>query len=141
MRNASAARVTILTGPSLSQEDRTCVQRSCGWQPNTIGALGEELLDKLKDARTGEANDATSPTAPTGSLDTPAAVRQRLRLAEQLLDADVERALQFADPALGTVTMEGVDFLSSLRDKNPAAAITALRSPAWTCINRCEVRR
>jgi len=85
-------------------------------------ALGEELLDKLKDARTREANDATSPTAPTGSLDTPAAVRQRLRLAEQLLDADVERALQFADPALGTVTMEGVDFLSSLRDKNPAAA-------------------
>jgi hypothetical protein len=83
--------------------------------------LGEELLDKLKDARTREAADASSPTR-SDSFDTPAAIRQRLRLANQLLDADVERALQFADPVLGTITMEGLNFLSSLRDKNPAAA-------------------
>jgi len=82
-------------------------------------ALGEELLDKLKDARTREASDAATPAA---NLDTPAAVKQRLRLAGQLLDSDIERALQFADPALGAVTMEAVDFLSSLRDKNPVAA-------------------
>jgi len=84
-------------------------------------ALGEELLDKLKEARKQEATDATSP-APTNALDTPSAIRQRLRLAGQLLESDVERSLQFADPALGTVTMEGVDFLSFLRDKNPVAA-------------------
>jgi hypothetical protein len=84
-------------------------------------ALGEELLDKLKEARKQEATDATSP-APTNALDTPAAIRQRLRLAGQLLESDVERSLQFADPALGTVTMEGIDFLSFLRDKNPVAA-------------------
>jgi len=84
-------------------------------------ALGEELLDKLKDERTREATEASSPTRPD-SFDTPAAIRQRLRLANQLLDADVERALQFADPALGTITMEGLNFLSFLRDKNPAAA-------------------
>lgn len=84
-------------------------------------ALGEELLDKLKDARTREATEANSPTRPD-SFDTPAAIRQRLRLANQLLDADVERALQFADPALGTITMEGLNFLSFLRDKNPTAA-------------------
>lgn len=82
-------------------------------------ALGEELLAKLKDARAREATDA-SPAQP--SFDTPAAVRQRLQLANQLLETDVERALQFADPALGTITMEGLDFLSSLRDKNPVAA-------------------
>jgi len=84
-------------------------------------ALGEELLDKLKEAQKQEATDATSP-ARTNSLDTPEAIKQRLRLANQLLDTDVERAMQFADPALGTVTMEGLNFLSFLRDKNAAAA-------------------
>ena len=84
-------------------------------------ALGEELLDKLKEARKQEATDATSP-ALTNAVDTPAAIKQRLRLAGQLLESDAERSLQFADPALGTVTMEGVDFLSFLRDKNPVAA-------------------
>jgi hypothetical protein len=83
-------------------------------------ALGEELLDKLKEAKKQEATDATSPAL--NALDTPAAIKQRLRLANQLLDSDVERALQFADPVLGSITMEGINFLSSLRDKNPAAA-------------------
>ena len=84
-------------------------------------ALGEELLDKLKEARKQEATDASSPARPD-PFDAPAAIKQRLRLANQLLDTDVERALQFADPALGPVTMEGLNFLSSLRDKNAAAA-------------------
>lgn len=83
-------------------------------------ALGEELLEKLKDAREREAIDA--PASAPSLNDTPTAVRQRLRLAGQLLESNVERAVQFADPALGTVTMDGLDFLSSLRDKNPAAA-------------------
>ena len=84
-------------------------------------ALGEELLNKLKEARTREATDASSP-ARSEVFDTPAAVRQRLRLATQLLDTDVERALQFADPALGTITMEALSFLSLLREKNPMEA-------------------
>jgi len=84
-------------------------------------ALGEELLDKLKEARKQEIADAATP-AQTNALDTPSAIKKRLRLAGQLLESDVERSLQFADPALGTVTMEGVDFLSFLRDKNPVAA-------------------
>jgi hypothetical protein len=84
-------------------------------------ALGEELLDKLKEARQQEATDAGS-SARTDPFDTPTAIKQRLQLANQLLDADVERAIQFADPALGKVTMEGLNFLSSLRDKDPAAA-------------------
>lgn len=84
-------------------------------------ALGEELLDKLKETRKQEATDATAPGR-SDPFDTPAAVKQRLRLANQLLDADVERALQFADPALGTITMDGLNFLSFLREKNPGAA-------------------
>ena len=84
-------------------------------------ALGEELLDKLKEERAREATDATSQVR-TDPFEAPAATKQRLRLANQLLDTDVERALQFADPALGTITMEALNFLSFLRDKNPAAA-------------------
>src|SRR2546421_3807290 len=84
-------------------------------------ALGEELLDKLKEARKLEATDVATPVR-TDPFDTPASLRQRLRLANQLLDTDVERAMQFADPALVTVTMEGLNFLSFLRDKKPAAA-------------------
>jgi len=83
-------------------------------------ALGEELLDKLKEAKKQEADNSTP--APSGVGETPAATRQRLQLANQLLDTDIERALQFADPVLGTVTMDGLSFLSFLRDKNPVAA-------------------
>ena len=83
-------------------------------------ALGEELLDKLKLAKTQEASD--TPAQRPEALDTPEAIAQRLSLARQLLDVDVARALQFADPALASVTMQGLNFLSFLREKDPAAA-------------------
>jgi len=35
---------------------------------------------------------------------------------------ETERALQFADAVLGSVTISTVDFLTLLREKNPAAA-------------------
>lgn len=109
------APVALVAGPDLRSE----VLRFAARRDR---ALGEELLDKLKEARKQGATDATSP-ARNDPFDTSASVRQRLRLANELLDSDlVERALQFADPALGTITMEGLDFLSLLRDKNPAAA-------------------
>ena len=50
-------------------------------------------------------------------------IRQRLDVARQLLNADqTEQALQFADPVLGLISIATVDFLSSLREKNSAAA-------------------
>jgi hypothetical protein len=83
-------------------------------------ALGEELLDKLKQAKTQEASD-TAGQRPE-ALNTPEAIGQRLNLARQLLEVDVARALQFADPALTTITMQGLNFLSFLREKDPVAA-------------------
>ena len=83
-------------------------------------ALGEELLDKLKQAKTQEATD--TPAQKSEALNTPEAIGQRLSLARQLLDVDVTRALQFADPALVTVTTAGLNFLSFLREKDAAAA-------------------
>jgi hypothetical protein len=84
-------------------------------------ALGEELLAKLKIEKDREATEAADRSRSNPS-DTPEGLSQRLSLARQLLATDVERALQFADPALGFVTMEGIDFLSYLREKDAAAA-------------------
>jgi hypothetical protein len=84
-------------------------------------ALGEEFLAKM---RTEQAQDATDKAdrARNNPLDAPEALAQRLSLARQLLDTDVARALQFADPALMNISREGLDFLSYLRDKDAAAA-------------------
>jgi hypothetical protein len=84
-------------------------------------ALGEEFLAKLKVEKAQEATEATD-KARRDPFDTPEGLSQRLSLARQLLATDVERALQFADPALGTITIEGLDFLSYLREKDAAAA-------------------
>lgn len=81
-------------------------------------ALGEELLDKLKAQKVETAN-----TAGTSPYQLPEILSQRLSVANELLRADeVERALQFAEPALAIVTVQSVLFLSDLREQNPAAA-------------------
>ena len=82
-------------------------------------ALGEELLEKLKTEKLEAANNKPNPNRLGDALG------QRLDMARELLQADdVERALQFADPALNLVTMETINFLCYLREKNPAAADT-----------------
>ena len=84
-------------------------------------ALGEEFLARFKTQKEQEATEAKNRSNPFGSSDD--SIRQRLDLARQLLEAgDIERALQFADPVLGTVGMPAIDFLSYLREKDPKAA-------------------
>ena len=78
-------------------------------------ALGEELLDKLKTQK------SDTPTAQSGTANDP--MTQRLGVARDLLRAgEMDRALQFADPALTNVSIDSIDFLSNLREKNAAAA-------------------
>jgi len=83
--------------------------------------LGEELLARYKDQKAREAADERNRRSnPFGTDD---ATAQRFGAAKQLVDAgDIKRALEFADPALGSVNMDSVDFLSQLREKDPAAA-------------------
>lgn len=84
--------------------------------------LGEELLAKLKVEKERETTEAADKRRPN-SFDSPEDQTQRLSLARQLLNADeVERAMQFAAPALGNVSRDGVDFLSYLREKNAPVA-------------------
>jgi hypothetical protein len=84
-------------------------------------ALGEELLEKLKRDKAQEITEAKGP-GPRDAFDLPEAMAQRLKLARQLLEVDVPRALEFADPALAAVSMQGLSFLSSLKEKDSAAA-------------------
>ena len=125
---------SVQLGPSL----RTEVLRLAAKRDR---ALGEEFLTKLDEARKRELESAatsnTSGDRPTESanrngqpeqqrpdpMETPPAIAKRLRLAIQLLqDGDVERALQFADPALVGVYPTALEFLTRLRAKNPQAA-------------------
>lgn len=83
-------------------------------------ALGEEFLAKLtaKDP-TRQTNDQTPNRQELSSAE----IAERLRLANGFLESDnLERALQFADPALTRVTLGSINFLVTLRDKNAAAA-------------------
>jgi hypothetical protein len=81
--------------------------------------LAEEFLEKLKLDQKLDESANSSPDL----YALPEALEQRLRLAGSLLrSGDVERSLQFADPVLGSVTLSTVDFLTVLRDKDPAAA-------------------
>jgi hypothetical protein len=83
-------------------------------------ALGEEFLAKLtaKEAA-GRTNDRTSDRPELSTAE----IAERLRLANGFLESDnVERALQFADPALLRATTGAITFLVELRAKNAAAA-------------------
>lgn len=79
-------------------------------------ALGEEFLDKLKSQKLEAANSQQP-----GRMND--AMSQRLGVARELLESgEMERALQFADPALTVVAIDSIAFLTELREKNAAAA-------------------
>ncbi len=74
-----------------------------------------------------EAGGRTTPDAQTpprrDAYETPPELARRLSLAMEFLnDNDVERALQFAEPALARTTQMAVEFLVLLREKNPGMA-------------------
>lgn len=78
-------------------------------------ALGEEFLAKLTPKEDGDSNSTRELSSTEGM--------ERLRLATELLaNNNLERALQFADPALTRIDSRTVEFLVSLREKDVAAA-------------------
>lgn len=83
-------------------------------------ALGEEFLKRIEESRERDAALSSLNRDPWMSQPSQA---QRLQLATQLLqDGDTERALQYADPALTSVNVDTMNFLSTLREKNAAEA-------------------
>ena len=88
--------------------------------------LGEEFLKALDEA----AEKARSEAATDKNLNsgTRLGASQRLQLARRLVeDGQVERAMEFAAPALDSVNIDSIFFLSALREKNAQAA-----DPAYT---------
>ncbi|MEK6283188.1 MAG: hypothetical protein AABN95_22765 [Acidobacteriota bacterium] len=82
-------------------------------------ALGEEFLRRM----TAGMKDQEIEPSPRNSVLSEAEIRERIRLAKEFLETDdVQRALQFADPALVQVTGTTISFLIALRGKNPVAA-------------------
>jgi hypothetical protein len=83
-------------------------------------ALGEEFLAKLTaNDEASRTNDSTSKRPDLSAAE----IAERMRLAGGFLEAEnVERALQFADPALVSPTLGTIQFLVALRKKNAAAA-------------------
>lgn len=99
--------------------------------------LGEEFLTRMEASKKEEIENSATSAAPEGNVEkqgaspprrrdpteAPPAVAKRLRLAVQLLeDGDIERAIQFADPALSQVNLPSLEFLARLRPKNAKAA-------------------
>jgi tetratricopeptide (TPR) repeat protein len=86
--------------------------------------LGEEFLKALDEAAEKARNEAATdqrnnPGNRMGSS-------QRLQLARRLVeDGEVQRALEFATPALDIVSPDSIFFLSTLREKNAQLADAA----------------
>jgi len=83
--------------------------------------LGEEFLKALDEAAEKERSEAA-----TNQRNNPGSRlggSQRLQLARRLVeDGEVQRALEFAAPALNSVSPDSIFFLSALREKNAQLA-------------------
>ena len=83
-------------------------------------ALSEEFLEKLRIQKLEAANSAPANPNPNRLSE---AMSQRLSVARELLEnGEMERAIQFAEPVLAAVTMETINFLINLREKNATIA-------------------
>jgi len=83
--------------------------------------LAEEFMEKYKTQKMEAANSASTAKPNPNRLSE--ALSQRIGVASQLLHlGETDRALEFAEPALSLVTMQSINFLSDVREKNPDAA-------------------
>ncbi len=86
-------------------------------------ALSEEFLTKLKNSIDSEKEDSKSALRSGDGWSTSPLLSKRLQVANDLLnEGEVERALDFAAPALNQVNASSIAFLSALRPKNAEAA-------------------
>ena len=112
--------VVIRGGPDLRSEVLRLVARR-------DRKLGEEFLKALDEAAEKERTEATADQRRNAGNRLGSS--QRLQLARRLVeDGQVERAMEFAAPALNAVNMDTIFFLSALREKNASLADSAYAS-------------
>ena len=86
--------------------------------------LGEEFLKVLDEAAEKARSEAAADQRRNSGFQVGAS--HRLQLARRLVeDGEVERALEFARPALESVNVDSIFFLSALREKNAQLADAA----------------
>lgn len=82
-------------------------------------SLGEEFLGKLQE----KSKEGSAKNNPIDPREKDPASTQRLDVAKELLSSgDKERALKFGSPLLNTISMQAIEFLSSLREKDAPLA-------------------
>jgi hypothetical protein len=112
---SSGEPVVIRGGPDLRSEVLRIVAKR-------DRKLGEEFLKALDEAAEKQRSEAASEQRRTDA-GTRLGASQRLQLARRLVeDGEVERAMQFAAPALNAVNVDTIFFLSALREKNAQLA-------------------
>src|ERR1043166_5104555 len=115
LKKSAGEPVVVRGGPDL----RTEVLRLAAKRDRK---LGEEFLKMLDEATQKERDEATS-AARRSALNDQLGASKRLQLARRLVqDGEVERAMEFAEPALDRVNIDVIFFLSALREKNAQAA-------------------
>lgn len=114
LRKKGTATSAFSSDPSQPQVRREVLRLATARDPR----LGEEFLNQQMKDTGGVSKSAPRPLGNADRF-----VRQRIDTARQLLEAELtEQAVQFADPVLGIIDQVTVDFLSSLREKDPTAA-------------------
>jgi hypothetical protein len=80
--------------------------------------LAEEFLVRYRDQKARETDERGRRNSGVDE-----ATAQRFSVAEDILEAgDVAKALEFAGPALNSISMSSIEFLSRLRDKDSGGA-------------------
>ena len=99
-------------------------------------ALSEEFLEKLKVQKLEAANSATTNPNPNRLSD---ALQQRLGVARELLAVgELEKSVQLAEPALALVTIETMNYLCYLREKDAAVADTRYAAMLSSSANNAQ---
>lgn len=112
--------VVVRGGPDLRSE----VLRLVAKRDRKLGEEFLKILDEAAEKARSEA--ATDQRNNSGSR---VGASQRLQLARRLVeDGEVQRALEFATPALDAVSPDSIFFLSALREKNAQLADGAFTS-------------
>ena len=115
LKSSGSGAVVLRGGPDI----RTEVLRLAAKHDRK---LGEEFLKILDEASAKEREEAAAETR-RNSLEQQLGASKRLQLARRLVqDGGVERAMEFAAPALDRVSVDVIYFLSALREKNAQAA-------------------
>jgi hypothetical protein len=116
---ASGGPVVLRGGPDLRSEVLRLVARR-------DRKLGEEFLKALDEANAKANEEASAAARRSGGPMDQLGSSKRLQLARRLVDdGQIERAMEFAAPALDKVSLDSIFFLSALREKNAQLADNA----------------